>query len=209
MFAEVDAATEVRRFTTFTVEPDKPTETSASPGANRQREPRIRRYYLEHSTTSPLLQRLLTSFLAAPPDPTLDVGAVVAMLRKAGILVEGEKDYETRSRWMTGGAIELAEATGRSMLVLTFMSGEVSNDHHARYEILLTRAGGSWQVQRWQRHFYDVAGVEFLEGPVLFVLATIVSTGFYLFLLSVVGGAIAIVVKLFRQQRPATVAPEH
>jgi len=204
MFAEVDTATEVRRFTAFAVEPGKPAATSAMPGAERQREARVRRYYLEQSRTSPLSRRLRTSFLSAPPDPTLDVGAVVAMLWKAGILVEGEKGYETQSHALVGAAIELAEATGGSMLVLTFMSGEVSNDHHARYEVLLTRAGGAWQVQRWQRHFYDIAGAEFLEGPVLFVLATVISTAFYLVLL---GGAIAIVVKRSRQQRPATVAP--
>ena len=39
--------------------------------------------------------------------------------------------------------------------------------------MLLTRAGSTLaDPNGWQRYFLDIAGVEFLEGPVLFILAS-------------------------------------
>lgn len=199
MLVEVDVATEVRRVTEISVSDEEPAGSPRDPRRDLQQ----RHYLLESGVAAPLLQRLRASFLTAPDDPSLDIRALMASLRQAGVLVEGDPGYEARSHWIYGSAIELAAPGGPAMLVLTLASGEVANDHRARYEVLLARVDGAWRIQRWQRTFFDVAGVEYLEGPVLFVLATVVSTGIYLVQVSMIGGALVVVVRVFRSARPA------
>lgn len=202
MFEEVYAATSVRRFTDIAVA-DAPGPGDAT-AAHLPADPaETRAFYAEHSTLAEPLGLHRLSLAAAPADAALDVAALIGSLRSAGILVEGNGPYKISSRRLSGAAIELEDAIGRPMLVVLLFAGEVENDHYPRYEVLLTRAGTSWQVQRWHRYFVDIAGIEFLEGPVLFVLATVIGTALYGFLLAVAAGAIIILVRLFQRRGPS------
>jgi len=60
------------------------------------------------------------------------------------------------SRWLTGLAVDARGGPAWST---------VSIDHHALLRGVVQAVDGRWQFRRSQRYFYDVAGIEGLEGP--------------------------------------------
>jgi hypothetical protein len=200
MFAEIGDVRSVRRFTEIALSDEPPDPAAASTGMP-EHSAEMRVYYQQSSRIAEDLRRHGLSLASAPADTTLDVRALIGTLRSAGILVEGDPGYERSSHRLSGAAIEFGDAESRPLLLVMLGSGELENDHYPSYEVLLTRAGSAWQVHRSQRYFYDVAGFEFLEGPVLFLLVSVVSTGIYGVVLGLVTGAVAVVVLLVRRTR--------
>jgi hypothetical protein len=201
MFAEIGDVTSVRRFTEIRVSDDPPDPRTESRETPAEHSARTRSYYEQDVRIAGDLRRHGLSLASAPADATLDAPALMGTLRSAGILVDGDPGYERSSHRLYGAAIEFGDAGGQPLLLVTLRSGELENDHYPSYEVLLTRRGSAWQVHRWQRYFYDVAGIEFLEGPVLFFLGSVVCTGIYGIVLGLVTGAVVVVVLLVRRTR--------
>jgi len=77
-------------------------------------------------------------------------------------LAEGEPGYRYARRF-TGIAAVGRDDEGAVVAFASFMSGEVSNDHHAAYEVLL-RPGAEPSLLSSLRYFGDIAGVEGLSA---------------------------------------------
>jgi len=102
--------------------------------------------------------------LNAPRDDALPAREIHRQLLQAGTLVGGEAGYDLAT-CLAGVAVEVADRTGQSTLVVGLRGQQVSIDHHAYYEASFRAVDGRWQFRRSQRYFYDVAGIEGLEGP--------------------------------------------
>jgi hypothetical protein len=203
MLPEVGAATAVRRFTLFHTTPAGAYVVSEAAAATPDEIQRIaanRQYWIATERLE-VLGKLRERFADAPADATLDLGTLFAALRAEKIVLDGSPGYWESGRWLSGVAIELADAGGEPLLLLMANSGQVENDHYARYEVLLTRPGSTWNSHRWQRYFQDVAGLEMFEGPVLFVLASVAFTVIYGVVLGLVAAAVGILVALKRRVR--------
>jgi hypothetical protein len=84
----------------------------------------------------------------------------------AGIVVGGDAGYDTAGCF-GGYAIELSLPSGESRLLLTAAGPEVSNDHHPYYELVFRREGTRLVPERKHASFFDIAGIEGLEWPLL------------------------------------------
>lgn len=102
--------------------------------------------------------------LSAPPDRALPAPEIYRQLGQAGTLVAGEAGYDLAT-CVSGVAVEVADHAGQSTLVVGLRGRQVSNDHYPYYEAVFGEVDGGWQLRRWQRYFYDLAGIEGLEGP--------------------------------------------
>jgi hypothetical protein len=105
---------------------------------------------------------------AAPPasEPATLVSAY-ASLEATGLLVSGEPRYPGATR-LFGTLIELEDETGSRLTFVGVSSAQVSNDHHAYYELVL--AGSPPRVLSATRFFYDIAGMEGAEWWVLWLV---------------------------------------
>jgi hypothetical protein len=120
---------------------------------------------------------------ARPPawlEPSILYQAVV----DAGILVRGDPGYDLAGCF-GGYAIELSLPSGKSRLLFTAGGPEVSNDHHPYYEVLFRREGTGLIPERKRIAFFDIAGIEGLEWPLLH--------GIFVTLCFLVTGATAVV----------------
>ena len=102
----------------------------------------------------------------AVPDRGLNLAAVSAAVRSSAALVRATDEYPA-AECLGGFAVDVEDEHGRSSLVLGVHSHQVANDHYAYYEMVLSRTASGWRVESTQRLFYDVAGVEGLEWPIV------------------------------------------
>ncbi|MBP7274814.1 MAG: hypothetical protein KBA51_01265 [Kiritimatiellae bacterium] len=99
-----------------------------------------------------------------------DLPELHALIRATGILAKAEPGYDDADE--LGGVAILAEGpAGGQRLFLGVCGPQVSNDHYPYYEMLFESAGGtgSFSYIRGRRFFYDVAGMEGVEWPVIWI----------------------------------------
>ena len=114
--------------------------------------------------------------VAAPDDARLQAGDLHRTLRAGGVLRDGEPGYG-HATCVAGAAVEVEDEAGTASLVVGLHGHQVSNDHYPYYEATFRRADGIWHLQGVQTYFYDVAGVEGFEWPVLHGAFVIVALG--------------------------------
>jgi hypothetical protein len=101
-------------------------------------------------------------------------------LESTGRLENGAHRY-VHAKELSGIVVEALEQNGRPLLFVAVRGGEVSNDHHPYYEFLFTTdsPGAPPKLLSSQRFYYDVAGMEGVEWPVLlpvFALYSLIPT---------------------------------
>jgi hypothetical protein len=94
-----------------------------------------------------------------------------AWLEATGLLVPGEAGYPHAKR-LGGVLLELEDETGEALTFVGVKSGEVSNDHYAYYELVLSAPPGTGSPRRLSeiRFFYDIAGIEGVEWWVMWIV---------------------------------------
>jgi hypothetical protein len=139
------------------------------PLENLRRDGQADRYYC-------LEQRALVKFdpkLAATSAGTMQearVGEVYALVEKTGLLEAGEPGY-VDAKQLHGLVYELEGAGGEALMLVAARGGEVSDDHYPYYEVLFEGDGqGGWRLASTRRFYFDVAGMEGAEFPVLGVM---------------------------------------
>jgi hypothetical protein len=107
---------------------------------------------------------LLPSATKAPE--WLDTSVLEKAVADTGMLVHGEAGY--RQTGCYGGyLIEINLPAKESRLLLTAVGPEVSNDHHPFYEVVFRREGMRLIPERSRVTFFDIAGIEGFEWPIL------------------------------------------
>jgi len=114
--------------------------------------------------------------MAAPADASLQATDLHRLLSVGGVLRHGQPGYD-HATCVAGAAVEVKDENGTASLVLGLHGQQVSNDHYPYYEATFRRGDGTWQLQRVQTFFYDVAGIEGAEWPVLHGFFAIVAFG--------------------------------
>jgi hypothetical protein len=103
-------------------------------------------------------------------DARLDAPQLYGQLVASGLLVRG---FDA-SPCLDGVALEVLNGAGKRILILG-LYGYLRGDTHAYYELAFTlRHGGGWELGSEQHYFFDVAGAEGLEWPVLHGLVAVV-----------------------------------
>jgi hypothetical protein len=98
------------------------------------------------------------------------VGEVYALVEKTGLLEAGEPGY-VDAKQLHGLVYELEGAGGEALMLVAARGGEVSDDHYPYYEVLFEGDGqGGWRLASTRRFYFDVAGMEGAEFPVLGVM---------------------------------------
>ena len=82
----------------------------------------------------------------------------------------------TEAKHLKGVVIEALGADGAPIVFIGVSGGEVSNDHYPYYEFLFSGVStrGGPELLSWQRFYYDVAGLEGMEWPAIFVIFSII-----------------------------------
>jgi hypothetical protein len=90
--------------------------------------------------------------------------SALAWLEATGLLVSGETGYPNAKR-LFGVLLEIEDDTGEALTFLGVGSGEVSNDHYACYEVVLSVPSGAGDPRTLSatRFFHDIAGIEGAE----------------------------------------------
>jgi hypothetical protein len=116
-------------------------------------------------------RRLLPAALPSARPAT--VTSAYTSLEATGLLVSGEPGYP-HARWLYGALVEFEDDTGQVLTFVGLTSGQVSNDHHAYYELVLSAPSGSGppRVLSATRFFYDIAGIEGAEWWVMWCVFT-------------------------------------
>jgi hypothetical protein len=87
------------------------------------------------------------------------------------VLVKSSPGYDSSAQ-LAGLAVEATDEGGNRCLFLGFTGGQLSNDHYPYYELFLREdsAHQTWTLIRSQQYFYDAAGMEGFEWPVIWLL---------------------------------------
>jgi hypothetical protein len=96
----------------------------------------------------------------------LDPKLLYQTVADAGIFVRGEPGHD-KAGCLGGYVIEVSLPAKGPRLLLTAAGPEVSNDHHPFYEVVFRREGTRLIQERKRVTFFDIAGVEGAEWPVL------------------------------------------
>jgi hypothetical protein len=110
-----------------------------------------------------------------------ELAALYHQLEATQLLHQGATGYD-RARELTGIGLVAEGREGKRYLIVGVTGGEVSNDHHPYYEFLfrLPDHGPDPTLLSCRRFFYDVAGMEGLDGlrlwPVFFLLGFMMLT---------------------------------
>jgi hypothetical protein len=99
-----------------------------------------------------------------------DLSSLLPLARSSGLMVPADPGY-TGDRFL-GGYIADAVGPSGNRLVFLFLGGaQIANDHYPCYEMLFSSSPGSSDLKfvRGRRFFYDVAGVEGLEWPLMWI----------------------------------------
>lgn len=128
-----------------------------------------------------VLVRLVANGPGGPPAATVDrqvLARVAEDVMGSGLVVSGEAGY-FRARELHGVVAVGRDDGGRDLVLAYFTGGEVSNDHHPAYQFVFSSAGDGELTtidQAW--HFFDVAGIEGVEWPAVFVVMLAPAGGF-------------------------------
>ena len=128
------------------------------------------------------------------------LSSVYALVDKTGILVDGETGYD-EARMLRGVVVEADSVEGAPLLVVAAKGSEVSNDHYPYYELIFSQDSQSetgWRLISHRRFFFDVAGIEGMEWPWMFLLLSMPAL-----LLSFVTTAGVIVIRSLAKRRSA------
>lgn len=127
------------------------------------------------------LRSLEKTGIATQPVPALPASRLTGLLaavQNSGIVAPESAGYQ---QWKpdvwpySGGMVyELTGPRAEPLILVALRGGEVSNDHHPYYEVLLEpQPGAAPRVLSAKRFFFDVAGIEGAEFPRLFRLLAI------------------------------------
>jgi hypothetical protein len=108
---------------------------------------------------------------AIPLKRTVELRTLSDLIQGSGALVKPSPGYEERNTFMRGLAVEAEGHDGRRLLFVGLFRGEVSNDHFPLYELLFEAAPGTdrFQLVSATQWFIDIAGIEGLEWPFMFL----------------------------------------
>jgi len=108
---------------------------------------------------------------ATGPPPTSLIGELYSRIDKTGLLLDGEPGYP-HGRQLYGVVVEGDDAGGQRRVFVGVQGGQLSNDHYPYYEFLFAwpADGRTPSLLFANRFFYDIAGIEGLEWPYLFVV---------------------------------------
>ena len=97
------------------------------------------------------------------------------LVSSTGVLVKSTAGYDSSAQ-LNGTAVEATDKDGNRYLLLGLRGGQLSNDHYPYYELFFQedRATQFWSLIHHQHYFYDAAGLEGFEWPVLLLLLSIV-----------------------------------
>ena len=103
-------------------------------------------------------RRLLPDACAPPPD---DLPSLLSLISDTGRLVLASSGYHGDA-YLGGVIIDGHDRQGTRLVLLGLGAGQVSNDHHPYYELVLRQRPGEhgFKTVFSQRFFYDVAGLE-------------------------------------------------
>ncbi len=148
-------------------------------GCTLQRDPDLR---LDTSTATArdfpelrglMLLRARGLLTAATPQPDwLDAAALYAAVRAANVFVTPEPGY-TGAGCFGGHVVEVVMPSGDTRVVVVAGGPAVSSDHHPYYEVVFRRAGTHLALERSRVAYFDVAGLEGFEWPLLHALFTL------------------------------------
>jgi hypothetical protein len=96
-------------------------------------------------------------------------------IKAAALLVLSWTALSLTAACVAGLAIEVLDDVGRRALVVGLRGQQVSNDHYPYYEASYRWDGSGWELDRAQRYFYDIAGIEGFEAPALAAVFTILT----------------------------------
>lgn len=90
-------------------------------------------------------------------------------------LVKSTAGYDS-SADLHGIVVEATDKEGNRCLLAGFRGGQLSNDHYPYYELFFQQEQGTrtWRLIHHQHYFYDAAGLEGFEWPVIWLLLSIV-----------------------------------
>jgi hypothetical protein len=88
-------------------------------------------------------------------------------------LVPGEPGY-SNAKHLAGVMFEFEDEIGEMLTFVGVTTGEISNDHHAYYEVIFSMPSATDKPRLLSavRFFYDVAGVEGAEWWVMWLAFT-------------------------------------
>ena len=108
--------------------------------------------------------------LLSPHPPTVPsplLSTALEGLNDSSMLVPGDPGYD-HALDLRGVVISGSDATGRTVVIAALSGGQVSNDHYPHYEFSVAMDGPP-VITASHRFFYDVAGIEGVEGWPIYV----------------------------------------
>lgn len=108
---------------------------------------------------------------ATPGPAWLDAPALYDAVRAAGVLVTPEPGYDGAGCF-GGHVVEVVTESGETRVVLVAGGPAVANDHHPYYEVVFRRSGAQLTLDRTRVAYFDIAGLEGFEWPLLHALFT-------------------------------------
>lgn len=116
----------------------------------------------------------------ATPEPDwLSATELYAAVRAANVFVTPDPGHPGAG-CLGGHVVEVGLPSGETRVVVVAGGPAVSNDHHPYYEVVFRRAGTHLALERTRVAYFDVAGLEGFEWPLLhtfFSLAAAVALG--------------------------------
>ncbi len=111
-------------------------------------------------------------------DPILQA-AIEKELRASPLFDRGEPPYLESSQTLPQRMIAtFTMTTGARRAYATFVAGPVANDHYAQHELLFTLDGPRPRLLHHERFYFDFAGIEGFEGPLIVLMAPFVIADF-------------------------------
>lgn len=134
---------------------------------------------------------------ALKPMSAESLAALLPVLTGSGVLEQPDPGY-ARRQYLNGVVLEAEEGDGTLLLYVGAHGAEVSNDHYPSYQLLFEgEPSGRWRLVERTRYFHDVAGIEGLEWPFLFVAYAFPCVGLW-------GALVAVVLFIRSRQAPTT-----
>lgn len=128
----------------------------------------------EYEFAGPLLFALRRQGLL--PEKTTDAFPELDLLAPAltasGQLVKSDAEYQSETR-ANGYLVVGQNHAGETLWLVSFNGAEVSNDHYPWYNFAFKRTDRGLEFINGRHHYYDAAGIEGFEWPVVAILLTI------------------------------------
>ena len=128
------------------------------------------------------------NLLPAEPAKTLDgYPDLVALIHKSSVLVPSAKGYDSAAR-MNGVAVRALDKSGSPFLFIGLRGWQESNDHYPFYEMLFrgNKDSSEFTLIRSQMFYFDVAGMEGFEWPVIWLYIAVpgIVLGLFIFVIA-------------------------